>query len=77
MRAETLSCLIRELAPFLGKQVQVTYAHAEPGEPRKIIDGMLLGLGEDGEFIVQDKMGIVHYCWPLLDIRLLEASCDL
>lgn len=61
----------RDLVDYLGKQVRVTLAHTEDpdGEPKRIAEGMLLGLGESGEFVIQDDMGFVHYCWPLLDIE--------
>jgi hypothetical protein len=42
------------------------------------VRGQLLGFGDDGTFETRDDMGIVHYSWPMLDIRadMAERSID-
>jgi hypothetical protein len=56
----------KEARRLLGKRVTVTIQDA----PQKVVvTGTLLGFGEDGEFEVQDSAGIIHYCWPALEMR--------
>jgi biotin-(acetyl-CoA carboxylase) ligase len=51
---------------LLGKQVRVKLGD------NTIAYGRLLGFGEDGEFEIEEPDGVVHYCWPLLDIEEAE-----
>lgn len=56
---------VHENARLLGRQVEVTLNNDGPVVAR----GLFLGFGEDGEFEIQDAMGVVHYCWPMLNVR--------
>jgi hypothetical protein len=60
---------IAKARALLGKQVVVTLG------PATIVEGRLLGFAEDGDFEVLGDDGVVHYCWPMLDIEdRLEAE---
>ncbi|QUU29314.1 hypothetical protein SEA_DIMINIMUS_130 [Mycobacterium phage Diminimus] len=52
--------------PLLGKQVKVTL---DNDDPKAIATGTLLSFSDDGEVVVQDEMGFVHYCWPNLKME--------
>ncbi len=51
---------------LLGQQVRVVLDY---DDDNAIAEGKLLSLCEDGEIVVQDNCGMVHYCWPLLEIE--------
>lgn len=53
---------------LLGKQVKATLEHNEHGE-YVIVKGKLIGIGIDGSFEIVPEDGMVHYCWPYLDIE--------
>jgi len=53
---------------LLGKQVIVTLQDS----PKVIARGRLLRFGDDGEFVLQDDEGFVHYAWPMLNIEEFE-----
>ena len=52
---------------LLGQQVIVTLSH-DDREPDRIARGTLLKVADSGEVCVEDEMGFVHYCWPMLDV---------
>lgn len=58
---------------MLGKRVRITLATEADGT-KVICEGTLLGFGDTGEFEIQEDDGYVHYCWPMLDIELVEDS---
>lgn len=51
---------------YLGQQVRVTLDRG-PFES-EIVTGKLLGFGQGGDFEILCDDGMVHYCWPLLDV---------
>lgn len=77
----------REPRELLGKRVRVLLGYKvrqralEPGMPfyneeydydRPVVaTGVLLAFGQDGEFELLQTDGMVHYCWPMLDIEEL------
>lgn len=52
---------------LLGKRVKVTLGEEGP----MVVLGVLLGVGQDGAFEIDDG-GFVHYCWPMLEIEELS-----
>ena len=61
-----------EAQQFLGKRVRITL----DDDGAVIVTGQLLGLGEGGNFEILEDDGLVHYCWPLLKIELVNADAD-
>lgn len=61
---------LQDAVPLLGKQVRVTLAH-DTDDPKAIAEGKLLAFADSGEVTVQDEMGFVHYCWPMLEVEAL------
>lgn len=67
---------------LLGKNVKVTLCKGEgtvDGIEAKadatIVSGVLLGIGDGGDFEVLDPMdGFVHYCWPALHIEEVQVG---
>jgi hypothetical protein len=53
---------------LLGQNVTVKLAE------HVIARGKLLAFSDAGEAAVQDEMGFVHHCWPMLDISPIDAS---
>lgn len=53
---------------LLGQQVRVTISFGRDGEPATIARGKLLACADNGEIIVQDRLGVVFHAWPMLDI---------
>jgi hypothetical protein len=47
---------------LLGKNVVVKLAE------QVVARGRLLVLNDWGEVVLEDEMGGLHYCWPMLDI---------
>lgn len=70
MSAPEEELVLAKARRLLGKQVKVTLGLAT------IVHGRLLGFGEDGEFEVLEQDGVVHYCWPLLDIEEEDRGKD-
>ena len=58
--------LAHESLHLIGKYVRVSYGEAG----YTVIRGRLLSIDEFGECAVVDDEGIMHYCWPLLNIEL-------
>lgn len=57
---------------YLGQQVEVVLNHGEPhGNPQVVTRGQFLGIGDGGNFEILEEDGFVHYCWPMLEIRLV------
>lgn len=48
---------------LLGKPVRVKL------DERVITYGVLLSFAEDGEVVIEDETGVIHWCWPMLDIE--------
>jgi hypothetical protein len=42
------------------------------GDYKTIVEGKLLGFGDGGDFEIQTEDGFIHYCWPMLDVTLIE-----
>lgn len=58
-------------ADLLGKNVVVTL-----DDTTKIVArGRLLAFDQWGEVVLEDEMGGLHYCWPLL--RIEEANPEI
>jgi hypothetical protein len=57
---------------LLGEQVVVFLG--ENGGEKVLAKGKLLSIADSGEFAVQDDMGFVHYCWPMLSIKAGDDS---
>lgn len=53
---------------FLGKTVKVTLDY-DTNNPQAIVTGRLLAFADSGEVKVEDEMGFVHYCWPMLKVE--------
>lgn len=64
-----------KVSRLLGKTVRVTLATNEDGT-KVISEGTLLGFGQGGDFEILEEDGFVHYCWPMLEISLVEESDD-
>jgi hypothetical protein len=62
-----------EKRALLGKQVRVTIDRPIH-DPAHIVEGKLLGFGDDGTFEVMQDDGFVHYCWPMLDIEEVTGA---
>jgi hypothetical protein len=56
---------------MLGKQVEVRLT-SEGHEPVVVVRGLFLAYGDFGEFVIQAEDGEVHFCWPLLDIEVVD-----
>lgn len=57
----------KRMSSMLGLEVKTTLSR----DPEKaIVTGTLLSFSEDGEIVIRDEMGIVHWCWPNLDTEL-------
>lgn len=52
-----------EVKVLLGKKVVVTL------DDKVVTRGKLLSFNQWGEIVLQDEMGGLHYCWPMLDIK--------
>lgn len=61
---------------MLGKTVRVTLATNEDGT-KVISEGVLIGFGEGGDFEILEEDGFVHFCWPMLEIELVEDDDDV
>jgi hypothetical protein len=62
--------LIKDLAMrLLGKRVEVVLSQGD--DEVIIVRGQLLGFGQGGELEILEDDGMVHYCWPMLEIREL------
>ena len=48
---------------LLGKDVRVKLADDV------IAEGRLISFNDGGEAVLVDEMGLVHHCWPMLDIE--------
>lgn len=60
-------------AAMLGHRVRVMLVQGDEGsDPRTITEGVLLGFGDGGDFEVLESDGMVHYCWPMLEIEQLD-----
>lgn len=60
--------LLKDQISLLGKTVKVTLTY---DNPKHIAVGKLLAFGDDGEAQIEDEMGFVHYCWPMLEVEAL------
>lgn len=54
---------------LLGKQVRVTLDN----DGKVVAEGRLLAFDDCGEAVVQDEMGFLHYCWPMLTVEEVDA----
>lgn len=59
---------------LLGQEVEVVLEYADERRPSVVATGKLLAWDTGGEVILQDEMGFVHYCWPMLSVKLKESS---
>ena len=55
---------------LLGKRVVVTLDRTE----QVIVTGRLLGVGQGGDFEIECDDGMVHYCWPMLEIAAVPTK---
>lgn len=51
---------------LLGKQVTVILNH---DDEHAVSRGQLLGFGEGGDIEILEDDGMIHYCWPALEVR--------
>jgi hypothetical protein len=60
---------------LLGQEVIVTLDHLD--DPPVIAIGKLLSWSDSGQVVLQDEMGFLHYCWPMLMVRKhqIEGEC--
>lgn len=59
-----------EYVALLGQRVVVTLNHGAPdGTGVVVAEGILLAFDDGGEIVLEDEMGFVHHCWPMLDIK--------
>jgi hypothetical protein len=63
-----------EAVKLLGKQVKVTLNHGDGQHPTRIAVGKLLAFDTDGACEVHEEDGLVHFCWPMLDIEEVAPS---
>lgn len=49
---------------LLGKRVKV-----QLWNKHVVVEGQFLGFGDGGDFEILEDDGLVHYCWPMLDIE--------
>lgn len=62
-----------ETRKLLGHHVRVVLVKGnEGGDPKTITSGTLLGFGDGGDFEILEADGMVHYCWPMLEIEQLD-----
>lgn len=61
-----------ELVKMLGKRVRLRLTD-DPSQP-VIAEGVLLAFEDSGQAVikVEDDIGFLHYCWPVLDIVVVE-----
>ncbi|MDP7733694.1 hypothetical protein [Mycobacterium paragordonae] len=52
---------------MLGECVNVTIDYEKP----VVVTGLLHSFTEDGEVVVRDECGILHWCWPNLKTELV------
>ena len=57
---------------MIGRRVEVLLQR----EPRTWQTGRLLSLDHEGECQVEDDDGVIHHCWPALDVTPLP-SCPV
>jgi len=57
---------------LLGRQVEV-HLGDEDGE-RIVIRGQLLGFGQGGDFEILCDDGMIHYCWPMLNVSPVDGT---
>lgn len=48
---------------LLGRRVRVTL------DESVVVEGVLLAYADGGDFEIKCDDGMVHYCWPMLDIE--------
>lgn len=60
----------------LGQQVEVYLGDDSDGDGnhRVVVRGQLLGFGQGGDFEILCEDGMVHYCWPMLNVSLTTSS---
>jgi biotin-(acetyl-CoA carboxylase) ligase len=59
---------VKALWPHLmGKEVRVTL------DDQHIATGTLIAYGDDGEIILRDEMGFLHWCWPALNVEAVNS----
>lgn len=61
-------------AEFIGCRVEAVLDRGPVSDTVQL--GRLLSTTDDGEFQIEDDNGVIHFCWPLLDIREV-ATCDV
>lgn len=54
---------------LLGKKVKLTYRYEDRDKEALISVGVLLGVGDGGDFEILEEDGFVHYGWPMLHIE--------
>jgi hypothetical protein len=60
---------LEDARPLLGKRVSVTLTEPDAPEGLEVCQGTLLSFADSGEAVLVDRMGFVHYCWPMLDVE--------
>lgn len=65
-----------ELLKMLGKHVRLRLTD-DPSQP-VIAEGLLLAFEDSGQAVlkVEDDMGFIRYCWPVLDIEVIEYEAN-
>lgn len=63
-----------EMRGYIGQQVRVFLTKPTGEEVGEVAVGLLLGLGEGGDVELQGEDGMVHYCWPALDMELIKCQ---
>jgi hypothetical protein len=62
-----------EARALLGQRVRVTMVRGgEGGDPQTITSGVLVGFGQGGDFEILEGDGMIHYCWPMLQIERIN-----
>jgi hypothetical protein len=56
----------KTITAFLGQQVEVLLAATD----NVVAKGQLLGFGDGGDVEILQDDGLVHHCWPMLEMRL-------
>ena len=69
-----MSDWVKDSAKLLGKRVKVTLVYGDDKSPAIVSVGKFLGFGGSGECEILEDDGFVHYCWPMLEVRLADGE---
>jgi len=56
---------------LLGQQVRVVL---NEDDVNVVVEGKLLGVGDDGDVEILEDAGYARYCWPMLKIETRKES---